>query len=796
MKFKLLAALIAAVSSPALALQGKVLDIHGNPIPNADVFIDGESQTVKTDRDGEFNINSEGAHEIHVTAVGFSHKALHIDHENPEGPIVITLLRTVIEQVDVIGLPIHASAIESAQPIAVLNGEALRNQQAATLGDSLANEVGVHTSFHGNVASTPIIRGLSGPRVLITQNYLDVSDVSRVGPDHAVASEVSTAEQVEIFRGPATLFFGSGAIGGVVNVVDKRVPTETETYGEWQLAHETVNDQRSASFNLNTGLESFAFHLDGFWRESENYESPVAPELDHEDEGENIVANSAEESNGVTLGSSVLLDEYLPVGGYVGFSIGKLNREYGIPGHAHGEEEHEADEEAIYADLEQDRYQLMSELDLDSAWLSSINTRLGYTEYQHAEIEESEIGTTFSNKTTEMKVDFMQQPLAEWKGGLVLHYKKSEVAAAGEEAFTPPSESENLGLAIVQERHIGDVLLQLGARVERDSLTADNILLPQLEVHGHDEEDEEEHEDVESPAQVFARDLDFSPLSISFGAVWDYRPGYNLGLSLAHSQRAPSASEVFSFGPHIGTRSYDIGALFASHEEDGETHFELSEKSLELEKSNNIDITFRKHEGDLGFILNAFYNRVDNYYYQAATGLFAEVAHDDEDEHEEEEGAEDEHSDELPVYLFTSADAELYGLEAQVFWQLNSQLKATFFSDSIRAELKGNGMSLPRTPPLRYGARIVYDWDVISAQLSWTHYDDQTRVAELESATAGYDWLDASITWNLALTTSELQLFVKAENLGDTEARVHTSFLKDIAPRPGRNFRLGIRGTF
>src|SRR5690606_30787566 len=158
----------------------------------------------------------------------------------------IVMARTVIEQVDVIGLPLHTSVIESSLPIAVLSGEALRKRQAATLGDSLEGEVGVHTNFHGGVASTPIIRGLSGPRVMITQNGLDVSDASRVGPDHAVASEVSTAQQVEVLRGPATLFFGSGAIGGVVNVVDQRVPVDSETRGEWLLQHDSVNHQRLA----------------------------------------------------------------------------------------------------------------------------------------------------------------------------------------------------------------------------------------------------------------------------------------------------------------------------------------------------------------------------------------------------------------------------------------------------------------------------------------------------------------------------------------------------------------------
>lgn len=244
MKHLYLTAAAMAVSINTHALQGKIVDSKGSPVANATIQVVGSSETFAVNKLGEFSIDETQAYEIHIVAPGFSHKVIRIGDTLNTESMQISLTRSVIEQVDVIGLPIHASVIESAQPISVLSGNELRNRQAATLGDSLEGEVGVHTNFHGNVASTPIIRGLSGPRVQITQNSMDVSDVSRVGPDHAVASEVSTAEQVEILRGPATLFFGSGAIGGVVNVVDTRVPKDSTTYGEWFISHETVNKQK------------------------------------------------------------------------------------------------------------------------------------------------------------------------------------------------------------------------------------------------------------------------------------------------------------------------------------------------------------------------------------------------------------------------------------------------------------------------------------------------------------------------------------------------------------------------
>lgn len=802
MKYQTLAAAIALVTANAHALEGKIVDGAGAPIAGAKVKTATSKKAVSTDERGMFKVGDDVG-ELHIKAPGYSHRIVHL-HEQGGGDLVITLSSTVIEQVDVIGLPIHASVIESAMPVAVLSGDALRRQQAATLGDTLDRQPGVNTSFHGNVASTPVIRGLSGPRVLITQNSLDVGDASRVGPDHAVASEVSTALQVEILRGPATLFYGSGAIGGVVNVVDQRVPTDAESRGEVLVSHHTVNSQNLASFNATSGTQNWAFYADGFWRDANDYEIPVAPEAEEHDEdhaGEHTdestsVANSAEKSTGFTLGTSYLVDN-----GFVGVAVERLDRQYGIPGHGHGGDV----EEDVYAKLKQDRIQLQSELTVNSTWLSAINSRAAYTDYSHTEYENGVAGTTFSNQAAELRLDLLHQELQHWKGGLNLHYKRSEASAVGDEAFTPPSTAETLAIAVMEERHIGEVLLQLGARAERVTITAETVLLPPLEAHAHDAAGQAVEPDsgdthADADIRVFTVDQEFTPVSLSLGAVWDFTPGYNVGVALSHAQRAPSASELLSFGPHLGTRSYEVGALFGLHEESGEAHFELADEAIRLETSNNIDLTFRKHEGDVGVILNAYFNKIDDYYYQQDTGLFAEAGHAHEDEHGHDDGADtnaeaDEHASELPVFLFTHADAEFYGLEAQLIWKLSNRWQTTLFSDFVHAEL-ADGRYLPRMPPFRFGTDIDFTHDRINANVNWTHYAEQDKAAALESSTEGYNMLDASVTYQLPLSAMDIALVVKAENLTDTEARVHTSFIKDVAPRPGRNFSLGIRGSF
>ncbi|BFM06126.1 TonB-dependent receptor [Halioxenophilus aromaticivorans] len=789
MKLKGIAALIALASVDAAALEGVVVNAAGEAIAGAEVTSYKNKTTVTTGTNGEFYFQGEPG-ELHFDAAGFSHKIVHTDDRvTQNGRVTVTLAPTVIEQVDVVGLPIHASTIESAIPVAVLTGDSLREQQAATLGDTLVRQPGVNSNFHGNVASTPIIRGLSGPRVLITQNNLDVSDVSRVGPDHAVSTEVSTVQQVEILRGPATLFYGSGAIGGVVNIVDQRVPTDSETRGEFYVGHESVNDQKAASFSGLTGGDSWAIYGDGFWREADDYETPEPAE---EGSDSTTVANSSEESSGYTLGGSYLLDN-----GYIGLSVGRLDREYGIPGHSHGEEGGE--EESVLAELEQDRYQLQSEFEIASSWLRSIRTSAAYTDYTHAEIEAGTVGTTFSNETTEVRMDLMHQTWHDWQGGINLHYKNSEVAALGEEAFTPPSESETFAIALMEERHFGDFLVQLGARAEQVTITADSVLLPTIEAHLHDgtEDDAHDHDHAgeASVTRVFDVEHEFTPVSLSAGVVWDFAPGYNLGVSLSRAQRAPSAAELLSFGPHIGTRTYEIGALFLEDLSGDEAEFALSNADIQLETSNNIDLTFRKFEGDLGIVLNLFYNQVDDYYYQRATGLYTEFSHDHEHDHDHADGDEEEHADELPIYIGAHADADFYGFEAQGILKLSQAWQASVFSDYVRAKLADGG-DLPRTPPKRFGFDIDYQTGPWSANVNWTNYAEQDKVAALETSTDDYDLLAASVTYRLPFAGNALALFAKVENITDAEARVHTSFIKDVAPLPGRNFRLGLRGSF
>jgi iron complex outermembrane receptor protein len=782
MNKSLLCLAILAVSHSALAqVQGVVRDEIGQPISNATLDVVGANLQIRTNAQGEFKLPPQANPEVelHVKAPSHMHKTLRLKQGDERTELVLN--STAVNVVNVIGLPWHASNMESAQPVNVVGGEQLRNRQASTLGETLKNEVGVHSNYYGPVASSPIIRGLEGPRVLITQNGLDAGDASRVGPDHAVATEASTARQIEILRGPATLFYGSGAIGGVVNIVDDRVPRGLDTYGEWRVERDSVADDKLVSASGNTGIGNIGLHIDGFWRDADDYKIPGAAEVesDHDEDHEGHpsngrLANSSAEAKGVSLGTSYILDE-----GFVGLSYGHLERQYGIPGHSHRE-----DDAAVYADLKQDRVQFLSELSLDHDWFSALNTRLGFTDYEHREIEDGLVGTVFNNENQEARIDLFHHPLADWRGALSLHYKHNDFSAIGEEAFTPPSTTGSLAIALMEERHFGDVLIQLGARVERVNINANNLYIDHDE-HHHEDEHDHEHDHGDSALSV---DKESTPFSASAGLVWDFTPGYNIGLSYTHAERTPSAAELSSFGAHIGSGLYEVGALYRLIEDEtGEFHFDVAQADLDLETSNNIDLSLRKFEGDFGFIFNLFYNSIDNYYYLADTGLTRETTHDHGSEAEEHE-----HSSELPVFIYQARDANLYGFESEIIWQVAKPLKLSFTSDYIRAQLDEGG-DLPRIPPLRLGARAEYQAGNWRAELSGQLYFEQDQTAALETNTDGYTLIDAQVSYAI---NNDLKIYLKGHNLTDEYARVHSSFLKDKAPLPARSFAVGISGNF
>lgn len=666
--------------------------------------------------------------------------------------------------------PLDKTALESAQPVNIISGDALKQLHAHSLGETLALEPGINNTHFANVAGSPIIRGLGGPRVKITQNGLDTGDVSRGSPDHAVTTETSTAQQIEVLRGPATLLYGSGAIGGVINIVDNRIPSKPVygVQGNANVSASTNNESKEGSYDLQLGNGRWALYTDAFIRSANDYETPTFVN----DEGERVdhVENTFIDAKGGTLGTSYHFDD-----GFFGVSYQGLYQEYGIPGHSHGAEEHtdgaaEHDEESgPYADMEQERIQFAGQWTTPFQGFSQLDFRAALTDYQHQEIEGGFVATQFENNQKEIRLVGKHNEVAGWKGAIGWQWEISDKSAFGEEAFTPNTSRRTQGVFWVIEREFGAHHVDLGARYERTSLSSETQSLDT-----------------------------FDATSASAGYLYHFSDHTSLSFNLSHAERAPAANEVFANGNHFATRTYELGLAYELHEEaNGEYHIEPNDTAVKTETSNNIDVGFHYENARFHANINLFYNRIDDFIYDDFIGLGSDQIHgDDTHEHDNESGQEHHHGEALQVVKFSQVDAKLYGYELELDWQLTQQWSLHGFSDYTRAK-QLDGDNLPRIPAQRIGTEIRYqaiNWD---GSLGYIRYFEQDKITQNETVTDAYGLLNARLNlypdW---LANYGATLYLKGENLTNQLGFVHSSFLKDDAPVTGRRFQAGVSIRF
>jgi iron complex outermembrane receptor protein len=658
----------------------------------------------------------------------------------------------VHEEVIVHGVPLPRSPEEMAQPVTVLSGEALDRVRAANLGETLANQLGVSASYFGAGASRPIIRGLAGPRVRTMEDGIDSLDVSTVSVDHAVGIDPLAAEQIEIFRGPTTLLYGSGAVGGVVNTVTNRIPESAPDDGfdgAVELRGDTVADDRTLSLAFDGGSDSVAWHIDAMTRDADNYKIPGFAELPGpEDHNEAEPVDEAhDEVFGVLENSDFSVDSlaggisWLGDSGFFGVAVSSFESNYGLPGHHEHEtdavpEAEQVEEAAVRIDLAQTR------IDLKGGWfglngpVEVINLRFGINDYQHTELEGAEIGTLFDNDAYEGRIEFLHTPWGEWQGAFGLQLSKREFSAIGEEAFVPPTDTTNYGLFLIEQREAGLWQYSLGARV-----------------------DGQKHDPSGSLPS-----FDATATSVSIAATRSLGSAHAIVFNLANAERLPGAEELFSNGPHLASGNFEIGNA-----------------TLGGETSRHLDLGFRKTDGDLTWSVTTFTTDYDDYIYLRDIGAT-----------DIETG--------LPIFTFTQSDADFNGLEAEIFTPFarpgSGELDVRLFADYVKAELD-SGEPLPRIPPRRFGARLQYHNERLMAGIEATLSDDQDRVAPNEEPTPGYTMLNADLRFTVATrSTSDYELFLRATNLLDEDARRHTSFLKSSTPLPGRNYSVGFRASF
>jgi iron complex outermembrane receptor protein len=644
---------------------------------------------------------------------------------------------TELGDIIVTGAPYGISQRASVIATDVVDEQTLATAPAASLGDMLSGRPGIRSTDFAPGASRPVIRGLSGPRVQVLTNGIGLIDASSVSPDHAVATDPAEANRIEIIRGPATLVYGGSAIGGVVNVLDDRIPTEIPEGGVSGVVStqaSSVDDGRSAFGRVTVGSGNFAFNVDGVKRKTDDYDIPApaisarraaAEGLAREDTG--TQPNSYTDLEAWGVGGSYIGDK-----GFAGVSYKNTDSEYGTVA-----------EESVFIKLNQKRWDARGEYRFDSGPFSALRGSYGHADYTHTEFEAvGEPGTIFNSDGWEGRADLVQRERNGWNGAVGVQALSRNFEAIGEEAFVPSVKIDELGLYTVQRLDLGNHGFEGGLRYDRRELSGTPI--------GGASEVTREFDNWSASAAAFIRPT----------------AGLFLGLSLAHNERAPSEVELFADGVHIATAAYETGDLTLN-----------SEKVTTLEGTAHYDRG--RFTGDL-HVYHSWYN-----------GFIDERPTGDQFYFEEEDEF-------FPIYRFVQTDAKFYGFElegAYALWQDGDRkLSLEGAADYVHAQTDFGPAA--RIPPYSVTGRLAWTSTRFDASAEVRHVGEQDRVAnEFELPTDDYTLVNASVAVR-PFAQQNVTLFAEARNLTNEEAREHVSFLKDIAPLPGRNLRVGVAYRF
>ena len=663
------------------------------------------------------------------------------------------------EHHDIEEIIVEASALprtieQLAQPVTVVAGDNLARKAAASIGETLSAEPGVSSTYFGPVSSRPVIRGQFGERVRVLSNGLDSLDASALSEDHQVSVEGILAERVEIIRGPATLLYGSGAAGGLVNVVDNRIseePLESGLSGKIAINTSTAIGEESAAGWIKFGGDSFAVHVDYFRRDTDDVEIPGFAEsallrrLEEEegglDEGEEEIRGTVENSSSSTDGGAIAAS-WFGENGFFGISVSTFDSEYGIPAeHAHEEEPpvpgEEEEEEEVSIDLDQTKFDLNGEYEFGGP-IERLRFHIANNEYEHTEFEGDEVGTVYKTDGLDGRLELQHRPFGDMEGVIGFQYKNVDLDAIGDEAYVPPSETTRTSIFAFEELPVSESLvLQGSVRAESQSIDGSALAL----------------------------DYDEWAYGAALGAIWTAGDAVTLAARLSLAERHPNATELYADGAHVAVQRYERGAVT------------LGDGILDKEVSTNVDLTLRGETERVDWTLTLFNNDVEDYIVLSPTG---------------------EIEDEFPVFEFGQVDAQLYGYEAEARIEIHESekghLHTRIFSDYVHGEEKKSGAYLPRLTPLRYGIGLHYAKGPLEFNVDVTAYDEQTKTAANELPTDSYTLVGAELAY--AMEDKGLYFFLKGSNLGDQDARQHTSPLKDTVPLPGRSLHAGLRFEF
>lgn len=712
-------------SSPVLAagaIRGTVVSRSGAPVDDAAVTLVELRRAARTDAGGTFAFEGipNGRYLLEVISPRFGSALADAIVEKDAATTVAIRIDLTVHHEDVVvtaGVAPQEGG-DVAASVTVLDDKELASKVAATLGETVADQPGVASTHYAPGASRPVIRGLGGDRIRILQEGIGAGDASSVSPDHAVAIDPFSAESVEIVRGPATLLYGSNAIGGVVNVMDGKIPhtrTGERIAGNVLVRYGSNAEATTGAARLGGNAGAFGWHLAGALSDQGNYEGGG---------GFGTKANSDVESDSWSAGGS-----WIGNGAWAGAAVSGFDTNYGS-----------AFEDEVRIDLTQRRFDLSGGKVDPAGPLPSLEVRAGGSDYEHVELEGTEIGTRFLNRSIEARFQATHRRAGAWAGSFGAQASRRDFEAIGEEAFVPPSVGTAFALFGLEE--IGERALrgQIGLRYERQALDVDDDAL---------------------------EDRDFDALSASAGLSWKRGEDWTLAATLSRSSRVPTAEELYSDGAHVATATYEVG-------DDG----------LGLEKSLGLDLTVRKHRGIVQGEVGIFATDFDDFIYERDTGLTFTT----------DEG------DTIPIVRFTAAAARFLGIEGHLdIGLLHTEphhLELEIRGDYVRAELTDSNEPVPYQPPARLALGLKYQGARWWAGVEGMHAFEQDRFGPLDSATPAYTSVNAWAGWRWVTRSIVHDLMLRVTNIGDTLATNSVSRFRDLVPLPGRDVRATYRLAF
>jgi len=652
-----------------------------------------------------------------------------------------------------------------AQPVTVLDRDAIGKNSGDTLGTLLEDQPGIANASFGPGVGRPVLRGMGGSRVKILVDGMDSNDVSAMSSDHAPMADASASEQLEVIQGPATLLYGGGAIGGVVNLIDRRIhekgltETDDNIRGEISSSYRSNDNAQNIQARTDMGNENWVLHLDGFSRSSDNYKS----------DGDDVENTDTESSGGSVALSRTSMQ------GFVGAAVSTLSYDYGVPNE---------DNEDNRVRPEQTRYDLKGAWQpLDSSWLEEWRTELNYTDYEHDETDDGLVVGLFNKDTTTLQTRLRHQMFAGWQGSIGLQASLQELklchdhggcsgipdysnlpwdGSAGinltsrggynfaHSSPMPETDTTDIGIYWVEKRRWAGAdrnglngTLELGARVDQRTIELD----PKSVNPDHRQQ------------QSYYDDTHFTPLTLSAATTIELSDTQLIGISLARAERAPDAEEMFWNGDHHATFS-----------------FQLDNPDLDKETAYTLDLNWRYTSEK-----NAV--RVALYHYEYQDYIYNDLKDFTDPYHGNQ------------VYRHEQADARFSGGEFSWQHTLTDEFHIDINADYVRARLTDGG-NLPRIAPASLLLALNWQKNMWQARLESKLVAEQNDTAENETSTDSYSLINASVSRDLLIADQAINLRAAINNITDEEARNHVSYLKEYAPLPGRSFNLGARWSF